>query len=363
MNDDRTVIEQAVRQLRPAPGILDRIYERRRKRQRNQRIAAATVALAVVALVVASAVALGREASAPRVSPAGSLRMHNGSIDVFGFTDGVRTLDQDGKGRFVVKCGSCTKVDFASWSPDGSRLAFSASCGGSCASAGDPYHGLRTFDLTTGLDRMILAGEGIGPLAWSADGSRIAYVTHGHLDPPHGWIWDPTASIMVMDAEGGHQVHVVSGLSGEETPQSISWSPDGTQLAYSDFRSTSVVGIDGPEPRTLTDGTAAAWSPDGNSIAYLSNCVVRVISSAGLDDHALVDLLDVEPTAEACDGIGDLVWSPDGTKLAVLADRGPADPQRSSHKSLFVLDADGSHPDVLSDGLDDVHGLTWQPLP
>src|SRR5262249_58910316 len=89
----------------------------------------------------------------------------------------------------------------AAWSPDGTTLAFTPSCGGGCGSAGDPYHGLRIFDPATGDDRLLFAGEAIGPIAFSPDGSRIVYAV-GAVYRPAPTRWAHQDLIWVMNADG-----------------------------------------------------------------------------------------------------------------------------------------------------------------
>jgi Tol biopolymer transport system component len=374
MNDERTGLEHALQSLRPEPGILDRVYRRRQRKQRAQRIAAAAVALTLVAAGALGFVvvhgALGPPATRPASHksalgppvPVGRPSMHNGPIDAFGWlSGGVKRLGSPGRGSFVVKCASpCTEVDAAAWSPDGSRLAFSPSCGGGCGSAGDPYHGLRVADPSTGSDRLLVPGEGIGPIAWSPDGSRIAYVIQRGYVGPSGWSWDRVSTLAIVNADGTDPV-VLLRLAGLGTPASMSWSPDGSRIVYADWNhDVSVVGLDGSGPSTLTRGSDVAWSPDGKTIVYLAGCVVRTISPDGRDDRNLVDLLHGKLLDRACPTpdtmrSSDLTWSPDGTKLAVTVDGG-----------LFMLNADGTHGHLIVTrayrGLGGDVAVTWQPV-
>src|SRR5262249_4568592 len=156
MIDERDALERAIRQFAPEPGMEDRVHRRLRRRQRSRRIGTAVLSLVVAAIGLAMLLKVtpsgsptpATTTSAPTPSVASSLPprvpMHNGSLDVFGFVGGVRTYDEGGIGPFEVKChGGCTEIDAAAWSPDGTTLAFTPSCGGGCGSAGDPYHGLR----------------------------------------------------------------------------------------------------------------------------------------------------------------------------------------------------------------------------
>jgi branched-subunit amino acid aminotransferase/4-amino-4-deoxychorismate lyase len=109
-----------------------------------------------------------------------------------------------------------------------------------------------------------------------------------------------------------------------------------------------ILGLDGSAPVPLVRGGGAAWSPDGDTIVYVSRCDVRATTPEGLHDRNLVDLRSVQPQTGRCrDGV--LVWSPDGRKLAALAN------------GLFEMNADGSNARLVSDHT--ASGLTWQPVP
>ena len=359
MIDERAELERAIRRFRPDPGIVERVFERRRRHQRNSRIAAAIVAVVISAVTVGSAVGVLRSRTVPvHEPPVGAIQMHNGPIDVFGFIGGIRALGTDGIGAFVVRCGgTCTQIGGASWSPDGTRLAFVAQCAGACGTIGAQYHGIRI--VTQDGDRLILPTEGVGPLAWSPDGTRIAFATdwtyspESHTLAPGGGVW-------VMNADGSD----VAELTHVTNPNSISWSPDGSRLVYAARGEVFILGLDGSAPVPLVHGDGAAWSPDGDTIAYLSRCDVRATTPEGLHDRSLVDLRSVQPETAGCivHGALALVWSPDGRKLAALATRRSSGRGVPSRLGLFEMNADGSNARLVSDHTN-ASGLTWQPVP
>jgi dipeptidyl aminopeptidase/acylaminoacyl peptidase len=357
MIDERAELERAVRRFRPDPGIVERVHERRRRQQRNSRIAAAIVAVVIFGATVGGAVAVLRSRTLPvHEPPVGAIQMHNGPIDVFGYIGGIRSVGTDGTVSSVVRCGgACTEIGGASWSPDGTRLAFVAECAGACASIGHPYHGIRIFDQDG--DRLILPTEFVGALAWSPDGTRIAFATDVTYSPetrtttPGGGVW-------IMSADGSD----VAQLTHATSPNSISWSPDGSRLVYTDRREVFILGLDGSAPVPLVRGDGAAWSPDGDTIAYLSRCDVRVTTPEGLHDRSLVDLRSVKPETAGCGFLGKVVWSPDGKKLAASASRRSAGRRVSSRVGLFDMNADGSNARLVSDHVN-ASGLTWQPVP
>ena len=119
----------------------------------------------------------------------------------------------------------------ASWSPDGTRIAFAS-------------NGIKVIELKSGRVRAL--GAGTGP-DWSPDGSRIAYAT-GH-------------AIAVMNADGSHRHTIVTSENDVVQP---SWSPDATRIVYADAPEGGlhIVGADGSNPRRLTDsGFDPDWHP------------------------------------------------------------------------------------------------------
>jgi hypothetical protein len=74
MNDERELLEQAVRRFEPEPGLTERIYHRRDRKRRNQRIAAGVVGIAVFVAAVWIVTSIGSlDRSQTSVVPGGDV--------------------------------------------------------------------------------------------------------------------------------------------------------------------------------------------------------------------------------------------------------------------------------------------------
>jgi Tol biopolymer transport system component len=152
-------------------------------------------------------------------------------------------------------------------------------------------------------------GKAFRAVAFSPDGTTLAWYTSD------GSVW-----VAGVDGSGAHR----AGASGE----SFAWSPDNSHLVVSGADLTVLpagAGAGAGDSRSLgVGGSQVAWSPDGRRIAYVADTKIAVVNA---DGTGRVDLTDV-PAGVAL-GRG-LAWSPDGSHLLVntgTAGRpGPAPP-------------------------------------
>lgn len=198
-------------------------------------------------------------------------------------------------------------------------------------SASEPS-GLIAFTRHDGIYVMHADGTGVcplrrGPVAsrafgldWSPDGRRLAFETF-----PGGAIW-------VMGADGKRLTRVVAPGGAWGLAHSPTWSPDGRRLAFSAERARDiwVVDADGSNAHRLLRlatlgsdmGLSAEdfgigeidWSPDGSRIAFTAQsgwlAWVYVVNTNGTDLRRLTGNPKGFPWASNPD------WSQDGRRIA-----------------------------------------------
>ena len=271
----------------------------------------------------------------------------------------VAEVGRAGRLHPIVRCPNaapwCGETISAAWSPDGRQLAISTTAFGSRYS----QLGVHVINVATGEDRLILRHQGtklqkppacgaegaastpgyltFEGLAWSPDGSQIAYACGG--------------AIGTVNADGT-MPHLLA-TSTASPAYSPAWSPDGRRLAYvtgaerpgfepwmdrrrPTARSIWTVNRDGSHPELLTSSAIGSptWAPNGMTIAYQSRCAtVQVIELNGRN-------VTPNATVFTCGrGLrGKPIWSPNGRQLAIAGEHG-----------LVVVNRDGSNAAHLTD--------------
>jgi TolB protein len=275
----------------------------------------------------------------------------------------VRTQNVDGvkpdAGIFVMNADGSKPVQLIdhgcrpTWSPDGSRIAFTSACMGDSDIYVMDAGGAHPTSLTS--DQM---GRADSPV-WSPDGKKILYVVEtfagadrtlnvmnadgsqkiqlaAHAYPgPSPWspdgnkivfadmpVFPVAGTLHVVNADGSSNVPINTGSLLARSP---AWSPDGSTMAYICLNGTSedicTVASDGSGATILTHGglyaTVPRWSPDSSKLLFLASASGYVIYEAFIiqRDGSQRRQLTSTPSDQYT---SDAVWAPDGSKIALV---------------------------------------------
>ncbi len=236
------------------------------------------------------------------------------------------------------------------YSPDGTQLAFIATDG-----KGEDAHDQVFMMPAQGgeIAAVTHSGADVDAFAWRRDGRAVAYTAADAKPATAGadrfrdsfvFTTEPIVArrspqplhLFVQPLEGGAATQLTFGTQSVAGGDSISWSPDGTSIAFTlspnailndqNYSRVAVVDIAGKTVRPLTgramwEGTAR-FSPDGAHVAYLY--------SDGDPQVNLTHLFVTTPSGRAGSAIsvaldrpvGDYVWSHDSQSLVATAPDG-----------------------------------------
>jgi len=169
------------------------------------------------------------------------------------------------------------------WSPDGARIAYSSSGNGSA--------NISVVGAMSGAPSVLFEEPGrIAAPSWSPDGTKLVMVSNANA---YDFVWD----IFTINADGTNFTARTDDIFDHVDYLSPRWSPGGTKIAvmitqgigtnlYNLFNTQ--IGVMNPDGSGLTtiissggavtvwfnewldQGTKISWSPDGTNIAYTS---------------------------------------------------------------------------------------------
>ena len=184
------------------------------------------------------------------------------------------------------------------WAPRGRRLAF-----GSSYPLSDSRYAfaISLFDLSGGEPRRLFEDVGFAwDIAWSRQGRLAWAVSHEGGSSANGiWVSDPAHRRKKHISRAGRY---------------LAWSPDGSRIAFLTYGALNVIDADGRRTRVLTrvcqvgydNEGGVAWSPDGREIACPSrrgNLVVLNLTT--------MTLRAVATWRGFGEGsVGDIAWQP-----------------------------------------------------
>ena len=233
---------------------------------------------------------------------------------------------------------------WATWSPDGSRIAYEG------RDDGGYNRQLWVVDVD-GFNNKKLADETDRYMRWSPDGSRIAYTTNSA-----GELW-------IVDVDGSNNRKLADmNLASEiwrgalELRRIYYWAPDGSSIVYTGRVDTERwdelwrVDVDSSNSTKLAD-YVRSWYPYNSHIAYLLfGGELWVVDVDGSNNTKLDDEVRWPPG---------LAWSPSGNHIVYLKDDWDKSDDRITN-GLWIVDSDGSNREKLVEGLGFM-AIGWSP--
>ncbi len=187
-----------------------------------------------------------------------------------------------------------------SWSPNGQQVAYSRGRPGISLST---INDLFVYDLTKRKEFPLTQNERATDPDFSPDGRSLIFVKH----------FPGRSNLMILDLRS-RRIRQITDFPLQTEVFSPRWSPDGTQIAFSL--------VDSSGHRMV-----AAIRPDGSAL--------HILQDSGYDCRS--------PE-----------WSPDGTHLTYID-------YRFGTPNLFVMNADGSEPQAVTNAFGGLFNPNWSP--
>jgi Tol biopolymer transport system component len=247
------------------------------------------------------------------------------------------------------------RVGDPQWSPRGRYLAFSRFVG--YDTNHDPVTRISVADARGRIHWTFGDAPTNEDPRWSPDGRRILYYQ----------VWAHSADYSVARANGSH-IHELAGCAyNGPCPGQPSWRADGRRLAFDDHGTGGALSIftvrpDGSDRRLLiANASQPVYAPRGSKLAYVGlvgspdspSASLFIADADGSHPHAI--------TPPSRDVIDWLAWSPDARLLVFL--RLPCLTTCSSMGDLVVIKAGGSGERTVAKQISaqGLLGVAWSP--
>jgi WD40-like Beta Propeller Repeat len=285
----------------------------------------------VGAFLVSLMVAAPAHATFPGAN--GKIAYQNDTID----GPEIHVIDQDGTNDLNLGTGQ-----EPSWSPDGTRIAYRDAGLWLMNADGTGKHAILTDNAN---------GSVINP-AWSPAADKLVFVREACQGS--GSAQTCSSTLNTVNPDGTGETTIVR----DQPPHPLHpvWSSDGTLIiftkgsTYPDSCSGGIYTVDpdGTHVATLTDGNGACdpdSSPDSHKFLWSANGGTTWSSR------------DRSTWAQVGHGFVEAVWSPDGTKIVARGDCCAFSPY-----SIYVMNADGTAPKLLTNQIAIDSEPNWQPI-
>ncbi|MEW6225611.1 MAG: hypothetical protein AB1627_13380 [Chloroflexota bacterium] len=256
-----------------------------------------------------------------------------------------------------------TFMPAGSWSPDGTRLAFSSGLG-------DLY--VIATDGSTPARRIGEPGLLRSSPAWSPTGDWIAFrgLRSGPFEPP---------AVYVIRPDGTGETRVSGFSGGVNAMLNPDWSPDGASLLYDAVYDAPLGADESGEIIVATlDGSSwtervvverspswmARFSNDGTQIAFL-RCRVQECVGAGSDVYVVgTDGSGLERVSDEPVGVAPPCWMPDDRAIVALTGdvTNAIENQASARYVVLPLVDAVPRAEIAAPGIVGVAACSWQRL-
>ena len=249
----------------------------------------------------------------------------------------ILSANMDGSDEKIIYTAPTPYPIALAWSPDGKLIAYIQGAGQ------DAQGGVRTLDIATGQDRALatLADKFANALAWMPDNRGLMVV---YTERSAGFNRFQIAFVSFPDGQFHPLTNDTNGY------HSVSISADGKSIAAMQRQDTNFIALLPPTGRGNAAQLAGLptneqirdilWDKDGNLLAVLRHSIVRASLDGNHQSTVLTEPNAVIINANAC---------PNGGPILVNW----ASRDNTGKLNIWRVDADGSHPKQLTNGVDD----------